>query len=475
MFKALRQVGGPGTLDAEKNTATYYKSLANDEQALRKAGLTRDEALFLAREIEEGVAIPALSNSLISSARGRMTGAASQKFIDGWMVFFNRTEQSARRAVLLASYRLQYDRGIQAGKDPEVAGREAREFAVKVAEDTLGEYSVMNRPALWRGGPQQLLYMYKIFPTMSVQLLANLPRSGKLMMIGGLIALSGISGLPFAEDIEDIADTLAARLGLKTPSLRLEIAKAIDSVMPGMSPTLINGLVNAYVPGDIGGRTSLGDLFPGTSIFLPGADVGRELLSIAGPVAGAAQGLLATGSGAAQWAAYTAGLSDRPASLEGLARNAPVTMVRAWADALAYVESGGVVDRRGYIVSGELSAMEVMARALGFYPTAAAEQYGIIRVSQRVSNYQRDMAAAFYNAYVQARLRGDTAQANQVVREVRDWNREARGTGLEIANFQQNAVRRLRDARRTATERTVRYAPRTAREQYDYALELLGY
>lgn len=475
MFKALRQVGAPGTLDAEKNTATYYRSLAQDEQALRKAGLTSDEALFLAREIEEGVAIPALSNSLISSARGRMTSAASQKFIDGWMVFFNRTEQSARRATLLAAYRLQYDRGIQAGKEPEIAMREAREFAVKTAEDTLGEYSVMNRPALWRGGPQQFLYMYKIFPTMSVQLLRNLPRKGQLLMIGGLIALSGLSGLPFAEDLEDLADTIAARLGLKTPSLRLEVARAIDSVMPGWSPLLINGWVNAFVPGDVGGRTSLGDLFPGTSIFLPGADVGRELLSIAGPVAGMAQGLLSTTSGIGQWAAYSAGISDRPASLEGVARNAPVTMVRAWADALAYIESGGVVDRRGYIVSDELSAMEVMARALGFYPTAAAEQYGLIRVSQRVSNYQRDMAASFYNAYVQARLRGDTAQANQVVREVREWNREARGTGLEIANFQQNAIRRLRDARRTATERTTRYAPETAREQYQRAIELLGY
>jgi hypothetical protein len=475
LFKAMRQVGAPGTLDGDKNTATYYKSLAEDAQALRKVGITRDEALFLAREIEEGVAIPALTNSLIASARGRMTGAASQKFVDGWMVFFNRTEQAARRSALLAAYRLQYDRGIQAGKDPEVALREARDFAVKTAEDTQGEYSVMNRPAIWRGGPQQFLYMYKIFPTMSVQLLANLPRKGQLLMIGGLIALSGLSGLPFAEDLEDLADTIAARLGLKTPSLRLEIARAIDEVMPGMSPMLINGFVNAFVPGDVGSRTSLGDLFPGTSIFLPGADVGRELLSIAGPVAGAAQGLLSTASGAGQWAAYTAGISDRPASLEGIARNAPVTMVRAWADAFAYVESGGVVDRRGYLVSDDLSSMEVMARALGFYPSAAAEQYGLIRVAQRVSNYQRDMAAAFYNAYVQARLRGDTAQANQVVREVREWNQEARGSGLEITNFQQNAIRRLRDARRSATERTVRYAPQTAREQFDRAIELLGY
>lgn len=473
--KALGQVGGPGTLDGEKNTATYYRNLAADEQALAKAGLTQDEALFLAREIEEGVAIPALSNAMIASARGRMTSGAAQKFVDGWMVFFNRTEQASRRAVLLAAYRLQYDRAIQAGKPPEVASREAADFAVTTAEDTLGEYSVMNRPAVFRGGVQQFLYMYKVFPTMSVQLLRNLPRKGQLIMLGGLVALSGLSGLPFAEDIEDLVDTIAARLGLPQASLRLRIAQALEEVAPGWSPVLINGLANAYLPGDIAGRTSLGDMFPGTSIFLPGADVGRELLSIAGPAAGAAQGLLSTTAGLGQWAAYTAGISDRPASLESVARNAPVTMVRAWADALAYMESGAVVDKRGYAVTQDLSAMEVMARAFGFYPSAAAEQYDIIRVSQRVSNMQRDIAATYYNAFVQARLRGDTQTANRVMREVMNWNRENRGTGLEINNFQRNAMRRLRDAQRSATERTLRYAPRTARQQYEAAADLLGY
>ena len=475
MSKALQQVGATGMVDGDKNTATYYRNLAKDEQALRKAGLTSDEALFLAREIEEGVAIPALSNSLIASARGRLTGAASQKLVDGWMAMFNRTESAARRATLLAAYRLQYDRGIQSGVEPEIAQRDARRFAVMAAEDTLGEYSVMNRPALWRGGVQQFLYMYKVFPTMSVQLLRNLPRSGQLAMLGGLLALSGISGLPFAQDLEDLVDTISAKLGLKTPSIRLEIAKALDELLPGMSPILLNGLVNAYAPGDIGARTSLGDLFPGTSMFLPGTDVGRELLSIAGPVAGMAQGTMASAGSLASWAAYTTGISDRPASLEQFARNAPITMVRAWADALAYTQSGGVVDRRGYIISDDMNAMTVMARALGFFPTAAAEQYGMIRVAQRTANMQRDMSATFYNAYVQARLRGDMAQANQVSREVRAWNREARGSGLEIRNFETNAARRFREAQRTAAERTIRSAPRALRDQYERAMDLLGY
>jgi len=122
-----------------------------------------------------------------------------------------------------------------------------------------------------------------------------------------------------------------------------------------------------------------------------------------------------------------------------------------------------------------MDAMTVMARALGFFPGAASDEYGTIRVAQRIGNMQRDVAATFYNAYVQARLRGDMAQANQVLREVRQWNQQARGSGMEIRNFQANAVRRFREAQRPASERTIRSAPRNLQETYETAAELLGY
>jgi len=475
LMKAIRQVGSVSMLDGEKNTAGYYRKLAKSKAALKKAGLTADEALMLAHEIEEGVATPAQANSLIASARGRMANAAQQKAVDGWMMMFGRTEQAARQAVLLAAYRLQYDRSIRAGRTEAQAMADAHKFAVTTAEDTLGEYSVMNRPAIWRGGWQQFLYMYKIYPTMSIQLMNGLSRWGKLAMIGGLIALAGVPGLPFAKNLEDLIDTIATRLGFKSASIRLEAAKALDSVVPGWSKFLFSGIVNAYLPGDVGARVSLGDVIPGTGIFLPGANQYRELSSILGPAWGAFAGLLSLGTGAAQWAAHTVGLTERPVSLLEVARNSPVTMMRAWADAIAYTETGAVVDKRGYKVTADVSALAIAARALGFYPSAAASQYGIIRVAKRVSDYQRSMAVTFYNAYVQARLRGDSAAARRVIEDVQHWNRAAKGSGLEVNNFVRNANRRYVEARRTAVERTTKYAPRTTRDKYEAAAKLLGY
>jgi len=475
LFRAMRTVGTVGMVNAKANTARYYFALAEDSAGLKKADLTADEALFLAHEIEEGIAIPALSNALIASARGRMTNVALQKFLDFWLLPFNRTEQASRRAVLLASYRLQFDRARQAGQPMDIAMARARKFAVTTVEDTLGEYAVSNRPALWRGGVQQFMYMYKIYPTMTVHLLRNLPRKSQLIFLGGMLGLSGVAGLPFAQDMEDVVDTLAARLGLKTPSIRLKIAEAMDSVVPGWSSILTSGAINTVLPGDFGARTSLGDMFPGTGMFLPNADTWREGLAVAGPAAGAIAGLLTSGTEAAQWAAHAVGLTQRPASLLTAARKSPVTMVRAWADAYAYHETGAVVDKRGYHVTQDASAAVIMARALGFYPSAAAQQYGVIRVAQRLSNYQRDTAATFYNAYVQASLRGDTAAMVRIVREVHAWNKEARGTGLEVRNFQKNAAARVRAAKQTVSARTLKYSPKSTRAQYERAATLLGY
>jgi len=483
MSKAASQVGTKGALDGTKNRASYYKRMAESASELKKAGLTKDEAEFLAEQIDSGVAQPALTNSLIATARGRVTQAWLQKSMDGWMVGFNRTESAARRTALLAAYRLQYDRSrlsaIAAGDSQTqadaVAKKEASTFAVRTAEDTLGEYSVMNRPAIWRGGPQQFLYMYKIFPTMSVQLLSNMDKRGKLMMLSGIVALSGLSGLPGAEDLEDLADTIAARLGFSIGSWRLEAAKALDEAVPGLSPYLLNGFANAMFAGDVGGRTSLGDLIPGTSIFLPGTNVGRDLKSIAGPVFGAAEGALNTTFGLGQWVLSTAGVIDTKVSLESIAREAPATMVRAWADAYAYTQSGAIVDKRGYKVSEDMSAWDVFARTMGFYPSSAADSYDIIRVAQRVSNTQKHIAASYYNAFVQARLRGDRDAANEVLREVREWNARNKDSGLKISNFAKNAYRRLREARRPARERALKAVPISARQQMASGAELLGY
>jgi len=211
---------------------------------------------------------------MIGMARGLATSGLKQKFIDGWMAPFNLTEQASRRSLGLAAYRMQYDRVKAAGLSDTEAQTQASEFAVKTLQLTLGEYSVLNRPPAWRSGIQSFMYMYKVFPTTSVQMLANLSREGKIGMLAALWVLTGLQGLPFAEDLEDL----------------IEIAKFADGIVPGSSPYLLGGAINRWIPADVAGRVSLGNMLPGTGVLLAGADVARELGEIAGPAPSAILG-----------------------------------------------------------------------------------------------------------------------------------------------------------------------------------------
>jgi hypothetical protein len=468
LHKAAAHVGGPGITSREANTAEFYDKVAQDPALQKKHKLAAHEAQFIADEIRDGAMIPAQSNALVGTARGRTTQGWQQKFLDGWMWTFNVTEQASRRSLGLTAYRLEFARKLGAGASEVEAAAAARKFAVQALQYTMGEYSVLNRPPAWRSGIQSFLYMYKVFPTTSVQMFMNLSRNGKVGMIAGLWLLSGLAGLPFAEDLEDLADTLAQKL--KVPGwqgARYETAKLIDSILPGMSPVLLKGLVNQFVEADVAGRTSLGDLLPGTDILLAGSDVSRGVGEIAGP---APSMLIGTAKFAADVLAmpFSAGVT-----LETVAREAPITMVRALGDTYAYLQSGAVVDRRGYVVTPEMTAGTILTRALGFYPSSAAAQYDMIRSAKRMTDYQREVVTSYRTAWVKAMMRNDREGARAIEAEVEGWNETAKGSALEIKNFAKNSQRALGDAKRPAMERTLRSAPNAAERDLQNMIDLM--
>jgi hypothetical protein len=328
---------------------------------------------------------------------------------------------------------------------------------------------VLNRPPAWRAGLQSFIYMYKVFPTTSIQLLANLSRNGQIGMLAGLFILSGLSGLPFAEDLEDVIDTIAQKLGFRQGSIRFEIAKFIDDIVPGLSPYILTGVINSISPANVGVRTSTGDLFPGTGMFLSGTDVGKELISIGGPAASAMPGLVKT-----MYNAVRAPFSDKMTFVD-VVRESPISIARAFGDAYAYHQTGSIVDRRGYTVSDDMHMGTIAARLLGFYPTAASDQYSMIRIAKRMTDYQRDTSAGFRTAWVSAMQAGDRDRARRIEEDVAEWNEGAKGTALEIRNFRANAQRALREAQRPAGERALRSAPRAARDDIEKLAGLVGY
>lgn len=457
----------------------FWDDLLADPAKLKASGFTEAEARFMQKEVGGGTMQAALTNSLLGSARGKFRSGATKAAAETWMSLFNYTEQHSRRATGLAAFRMAYARALAEGKDAATAFEVADKFAVDMIDNTLGEYAMYNRPAMFRGDVRQFLFMFKMFPVNSIQMLAALPRKEQLLALGILAMFAGLKGLPFAEDLMDIIDTIAQALGLGPSkiwkgSAERTLAEALDAIAPGMTPVLMRGLLNTITPANIADRVSLSNIIPGTGIALAGADVGRELIEIAGPVASFLQGALATSVDAAKWGLGTVGVLDDTTSFNKVLRESPVVMFRALGDMMAYNNAGAIVSQKGYVVSNDLHLGTMLTRALGFYPAAAVAENDVVRVAKRIGDYQKDVAAMYRGMYVGAKIAKDNERAREVVQMVKDWNEAAKGTGLEIRSFEGSANRALREAQRTATERYLRAAPKAMRPETQQILDLYG-
>jgi hypothetical protein len=470
LLQAYRLVGAPGLVPgagAKFGEADYYKGLTDAQ--LKKMGMSRNEADFLAEGVERGDFRAAQYDALRGTARGNITSGTAQATLDAWMFWFNATEQSTRRASGLAAYRLEYRRRTNAGQSAGEADAAAKKFAYDIVNSTLGDYTTANRPAFFRGGLQQFMFMFKQFPVNSAVLLKALPWKGRAMMGLSLLLLSGLRGLPFAEDLEDLIDTVMQKLGLKTASVRAWGIKELDKIVPGLGQFMVSGAANRYLPGDLGVRTALGDIIPGTSIGLAGADVTREIMEVIGPLGSTAKSVLATLDNI-----IAAANPNTPGSWGTVLRNTPFTMGNAWADAYTYAQNGAIVDKRGYVVSRDYDASVLLARILGFYPRAASDQYEAIRMARRVSDYQREISIGYRDAAVRAIVQGDRAEAQRIFEAVRTWNQSARGSGLEIQNFGDRVQRAVGAQRLLASERLLNASPISSRARMREIMESLG-
>jgi hypothetical protein len=481
---ALWQTKNPAQSDVK-----FWDDLLADPAKLKASGFTAAEAQFMQQEVSSGSMQAALFNALLGSARGRVTSGAAQKATQTFMGAFTYTEQATRRASGLAAFRLKYAQAQQEGKARKLAGAEldrfafdkASQFAVSMLDSTLGEYAMFARPAMFRGGVGQFIYLYKTFPINTVLMLASMDKKTALLAMGLLMVFSGMKGLPFADDLMDLLDTIAQLLGWGPGSVWRGTAETtaldfLNSVAPGMTPVIWRGVLNNVTPANVADRVSLSNMIPGTGIALAGANVGREILEVAGPMASFIEQTIASTTGVAKYALETVGLRDDTTSLTGIARAFPVTMVRALGDIAAYSQSGAIVNQRGYVVSEDMHMGTLLTRAVGFYPASAVRENDVVRAATRLGNYQREVSSVFRQQYVSARIAGDTERAREVVDMVDEWNKSAKGTGLAVPNFVMNANRALREARRTGSERLKQSASRDAQGrleelQYLYGIE----
>ena len=469
LWKAAGDLKNPKLSDA-----AFLNDLLRDAN-YGNYGLTEDEAQFLFDQTEAGTLQAAQFNALVGTARGKVFNNKAQAAIKLWMSMFSYTEQANRRVTALAAYRLEKERLQSQGVTDEqqliATATEAARNAVNISQ---GEYAMFNRPEMARGNVLQYVFMYKQFVIVTVQLMKSMPLQGQLMMIGFLLLASGLKGLPFAEDIFDIVDTIMQKLGLKTASVEKAIAEWVDSVAPGMTPYVMRGVLDRMTGATMSTRLGMGDLIPLTGAFRAGADPAREVADFAGPVFSGISGLVGMAGSLTKYGAEVTGLRDDTTSFNSILRDSPVAALRSIGDSYAYLNSGTITNSRGQLIASEASTHVILARLLGFYPAIATAQNDIVRLSKNVAEYTKAIKAEYVSAYVKAKVAGDTERMSKIASDVQQWNEDAKGTGLEITSFLRSANRAALEAQRPTVMRYLKSAPKQMRPETIELLRLNG-
>ena len=447
-----------------------------EDNWVNEYGLNLDETEWLLFETRLGILSPAQFNALAGSSRGGMEKATTIKAVKGWMYMFTYTEQLNRRTTALASYRL-YREKMLAG-NPQATKQELRDLASKeankVVDETQGNYDMYNRPQMARGNFLQYPFMYKQFVLTSVQMLKSMSASGRLYYLGLMFLVAGFKGIPFADDLMDIIDTLAQFFGIKMSSVELAAHKMLDEVAPGWAPQIMNGFADKFTGSTLSTRLGHGDLIPLTGMFKAGASFEREATNLFGPVYSMATGLGGTGVGITKWFGEVLGFKPDTTTLNDIARESPIAALRAIADGYAYHDDGVITNATGKVVSKDMNTATVVARILGFYPAAATAENRIVKISKGVSDYTASIRKEFQVAYVKAKINKNHSEIRHIMKQVRDWNNTTRGTEFYIRNFTKNANRAAKEAMRPTAERYLKSSPKNMRKDTQWLMDLYG-
>jgi len=432
--------------------------------------MTLEEAEFMLFETERGTMAPAQMNALLGSARGGIQSAWAIKGITGWMYMFSQTEQLNRRVSGLAAYRLERTRFVAA--NPNATALEidtyAKDKAGQFVYDSQGNYDMYNRPEIARGNLFQYPMMYKQFTLSAIKLFAQMAPKERAYAMGMLFLVSGMKGMPFADDIMDLIDTLMQFFGMKVSTVEKAALEMVEDIAPGFGPIFLRGGVDRLFGGTVSTRLGFGDLFPLTGVFKAGADPWRETENAFGPVWTTAAGILGTAGALSKYGLEAIGLREGRTSMQSILRESPITSIRAITDAYTFYDDGMITNAQGKVVSRDMSTWTAITRLLGFYPAAATAENDIVRMAKQAADYASDIRSEYRNAYIKAKISGDRETMQQVATEVRDWNVSAKGTEFEIRNFIKSANRAFREWNRTTSERFLKASPKNMREETNW-------
>jgi hypothetical protein len=424
---------------------------------------TGDKALdaALKRAEEEGIVSPQEVFQLQAQAAGRATlrsgdgtksgdamAAASNtlsKLGLAWGRLFGVAEQFNRRTTFIAAYRTAVEQGM---------GNPAA-FAERAISETQFVYSKANKPRWARGAVGATLFTFKQYSVSYVELMHRMATQGgpegkkaALLGLAILFMLGGAGGLPFAEDVDDLIDGIMQRMGYNFSSKQAKHDFFAGVLGEEMADFMVRGVSGvAGMPVDVSGRFGMGNLIPGTGLFVKKADSKQDFMELAGP----AGDLVRRGIDSAEKLA----MGDVFGARGALATAAPLAGQNV-AKALEMANTGMYLDKKGRKVL-DVDGYDAMAKAIGLQPNDIAKVQDAAFEQQRMVAVNRLREAEIADKWARGVFMSEPDVVAEARADVAQWNEDNPDSPIRVTMPQ--IARRVREMRLSKAERVAKAAP----------------
>lgn len=418
----------------------------------RVAGVDAIEGLrdALLRAAKDGTTLDTEIYEIMGQSRGGVLAKSRnvRRAMEAWMYPFREAEKANRTATFVAAYRI--------GQEKNMQGDALYEFARNAVYNTQNRFDEANRAGIARNPIWAVLYTFKatpIFLTETIVALHKQNPQAAVFMLLSLAVAAGVNGLPFAEDLMDVIDTVAQRV-FGSPfnsqrALRNILKNASEAIVGAdLSGVLMNGIVNEITGLSFASRVGLGNLIPGTRMFAADTDYKRNAQEILGPVASQVIGGFEAIESLSKGDWVKAIRQGGP-----LAAQNAIKGVEQWTQGYAQDVGGRkLVDASGY---------EAILQAMGFSSRALNEAYALDRIDKQTLAFYQMVRSDFTNSIVGAVRENKPEKIEETLRAVNAWNQTH--PDMPIALNASNIRRTVAEAGLPLNQRTLMTLPKQLR------------
>jgi len=412
-----RNIGALSSIDKLKDPNVVIPGVSTElRQALVAASqYTHDTELHQIMGLSQG--------ALFSQSRN------TQRAMKAWMAPFQVSERANRITSFIAAYNVATTgEGVRQadGSYKRLAGTDLFNFARDMIDKTQNNYNETNRPGAARNPVFAMLFMFKSFPLFMVEAAKLMydqnPRAAVNMLLG-LTMMTGVQGLPFAESIEDLIDTIAQHIFNSPFNTRRAMRNVIKSATEAtvgydLSDLVLRGAINSVAGVSASSRIGAGDFVPGARLGTADADQGKILESMLGAPYAMIKDLVSNTPAMAAAAAT----GDWKATLDAVRAGGPIAVRNAIKGA-EQLSQGYASDSKGRKLI-DVNGLDGILQMTGLSSAALAKGYELENINRATKAFYTQVSSDMQQQLVKALKSNDTAKVQEIMDMRAAWNKQ---------------------------------------------------